>query len=46
MYVYVDLLFVFLCKAIHKSIVHLKMNGVSELGSAIFLEQARMYNLN
>lgn len=42
----VDLLFVFLCKAVNKSMAHLKINGVSELGSEIFLEQAGMYNLN
>ena len=42
----VDLLFVFLCKAVNKSMAHLKINGVSELGSEIFLEQTGMYNPN
>ena len=45
-YVCVDLVFVFLCKAVNKSMAHLKINGVSELGSEIFLKQARMYDLN
>ena len=45
-YVCVDLLFVFLSKAVNKSMTHLKINGVSGLGSEIFLEQAGMYNLN